>query len=94
MTAQLNKLDGEFAATMIEIEQLYEKFPKQDKIRIQQWSKKLCQVASNPAWKRNRNLYAEILLDMIYNSNLEEPFSRIPPEGPLPIINRANVPPT
>lgn len=91
MTAQLSRLDGEFAATMIEVEQLYEKFPKQEKIRIQQWSKKLCQVTTNPAWKRNRNTYAEILLEMVYNSNLEEPFNKIPPEGALPIINRANV---
>jgi len=76
---------------MIEVEQLYEKFPKLEKIRIQQWSKKLCQVTTNPAWKRNRNTYAEILLEMVYNNNLEEPFNKIPPEGPLPIINRANV---
>ena len=101
MAGQLPKLDSEFAATMIgifpsEIEQLFEKFPKHEKIRIQQWvhpkqSKKLCQVTTNLAWKRNRNTYADILLEMVYNTNLEPPFNKIPPEGPLPVINRANV---
>lgn len=48
-------------------------------------------MTTNPAWKRNRNTYADILLEMVYNTNLEPPFNKIPPDGALPVINRANV---
>lgn len=74
-----------------EIEKLYEKLQKHEKIRVQQWSKKLCQVTTNPAWKKNRNIYAEILLEMVLSGSLDEPFSKVPPDSSLPVISRANV---
>ena len=56
-------------------------FSKHDKIRIEQWTRKLCQVTNNREWKRNRNLYATWLLDMVLNKHLEKPFTKVPPEG-------------
>lgn len=38
-------------------------------------------------WKRNRNLYAQLLLDFLRNGKLEKPFSELPPEGSLPVIS-------
>ena len=35
----------------------------------------------NSQWKRNRNLYAIWLLDMILNKILEKPFTKVPPDG-------------
>ena len=72
---------------MLEIEKRYQqlqvdnKFLKHYKIRIEQWSRKLAQVTKNEVWKRNRNLYAVWLLDMVLNKKLEKPFTKVPPEG-------------
>lgn len=35
-------------------------------------------------WKKNRNKYAKTLLQLVKLGTLQEPFTRIPPEGPLP----------
>ena len=60
---------------------------KHTKIRIQSWCKKFCQIISNTNWKRNRNLHALSLLDMILNEKFEEPYNKFPPEGPLPFLS-------
>jgi len=82
-----NKLDEEFIKLMIDIEKNYTLFKKHDKIRIEQWCKKLCQITINPTWKQNRNNYALLLLNSINNANLVEPFNKVPPEGSLPALN-------
>ena len=41
----------------------------------------MCQVTKNTQWKRNRNLYAIWLLDMVLNKKLEKPFTKVPPDG-------------
>ena len=64
---------------------------KHTKIRIQTWCKKFCQIISNINWKKNRNLHALNLLDMILNDNFEEPYDKFPPEGPLPYLSLAVV---
>lgn len=87
-SAQENRLDEEFIKTMLEIEKHYALFNKHDKIRIEQWSKKLCQVTSNPTWKQNRNNYALLLQNSVINGMLNEPFNKIPPEGSLPALNK------
>ena len=66
---------------MLEIDKRYQmdrKMSKQEKIRVEQWSRKLCQVTKNTQWKRNRNLYAMWLLDMLLNKNLVKPFTKVP----------------
>ena len=64
---------------------------KHTKIRIQTWCKKFCQIISNINWKKNRNLHALNLLDMILNDHFEEPYDKFPPEGPLPYLSLAVV---
>ena len=64
---------------------------KHTKIRIQSWCKKFCQIISNINWKKNRNLHALNLLDMILNDHFEEPYDKFPPEGPLPYLSLAVV---
>ena len=76
-------LDEVFNTCLLEIDEQKLRFRKHEKIRIDQWVKKLKQVTTNPVWKRNRNLYADLLLEMIYNNNLEAPFSQIPPDTAL-----------
>ena len=60
---------------------------KHTKIRIQSWCKKFCQIISNTNWKKNRNLHALNLLDMLLNEHFEEPYNKFPPEGPLPFLS-------
>ena len=54
---------------MLEIEQRYQlpetNLSKQEKLRVEQWSKTLCQVSPSLVWKRNRNLYTMCLLNQI-----------------------------
>ena len=59
---------------------------KHDKIRVESWCKKFCQITNNTEWKKNRNLHAICLLDMILNGHYEEPYDKFAPEGPLPIV--------
>lgn len=82
------RLDQEFIKIMFEVEKRFNYFGKHERIRIDQWSKKLCQITSNPVWKLNRNQHARCLFDMIMRGTLELPFSKIPPEGPLPKLNK------
>eukprot|EP01017_Pseudomicrothorax_dubius_P022912 TRINITY_DN2467_c0_g10_i1.p1 TRINITY_DN2467_c0_g10~~TRINITY_DN2467_c0_g10_i1.p1 ORF type:complete len:501 (-),score=103.81 TRINITY_DN2467_c0_g10_i1:114-1616(-) len=86
-----NKADEEFIRVMYEIERSYSDLSKHEKIRVEQWTKKLCQITTNMTWKLNRNLYARLLLDFVLKKRLEEPFSKMPPDGPLPTLNKTMV---
>ena len=79
-----DQLDQDFVDLMLEVENLYNEMNKHEKIRVEQWSKKLCQVTSNLTWKKNRNKYANCLLEMVKLGSLQEPFTKLPPDGPLP----------
>ena len=59
---------------------------KHTKIRVESWCKKFCQITNNIEWKKNRNLHAICLLDMIINEHYEEPYIKFAPEGPLPFL--------
>lgn len=97
------KLDEEFVACMLEVENRYKVHPKHERIRIENWvssfllilqSKVLCQVTTNVVWKRNRNLYTMLLLDNILCGRLEPPFNSGPPDGGsngLPILSKTGV---
>eukprot|EP01017_Pseudomicrothorax_dubius_P034877 TRINITY_DN482_c0_g1_i2.p1 TRINITY_DN482_c0_g1~~TRINITY_DN482_c0_g1_i2.p1 ORF type:complete len:111 (+),score=19.63 TRINITY_DN482_c0_g1_i2:227-559(+) len=86
-----SKVDEEFIRIMYEIEQSYNDLNKHEKIRVEQWTKKLCQITTNVTWKQNRNLYARLLLDQVIKKRLEEPFSKMPPESSLPTLNKTQV---
>ena len=61
---------------------------KHEKIRIESWCKKFCQITTNIDWKKNRNLHAIYLLNMIINQHFEEPYTKFAPDGPLPFLNK------
>ncbi|EAS03988.1 hypothetical protein TTHERM_00459250 (macronuclear) [Tetrahymena thermophila SB210] len=86
------RLDEEFNSAIQIIENQLVKFNKHEKIRIDQWIKKLCQVTSNLVWKQNRNLYVKVLQDMVSNTTMYEPFTKVPPEGPLPRLTKFDIP--
>ena len=86
-----DEYDREFISLMITIEKKSEKLKKHDKLRIKNWCKKLCQVTNNIEWKKNRNLHAICILDSILNEHFEEPYNKFPPEGSVPILNKALV---
>ena len=60
---------------------------KHTKLRIESWCKKFCQITTNRDWKRNRNLHAISLLNMIMNHNIEAPYTKFAPDGPLPFLS-------
>ncbi|KAM3147043.1 hypothetical protein pb186bvf_000759 [Paramecium bursaria] len=85
-------MDQEFIQIMLQIEEQYQSMNKHCKIRVEAWTKKLCQVTTNEVWKKNRNLYARILLQQVLKNQLSEPFDKRPSEGPLPKLNKYLVP--
>lgn len=57
-----------------------------NKVIVEHWVDKLSEPQHHVAWRRNALLYALYLLDMLSRHEIEEPFSRRPPDGPLPTI--------
>ena len=86
-----DEYDREFISLMIAIEKRSEVLNKYDKLRIKRWCKKLCQITNNIEWKKNRNLHAICILDAVLNEHFEEPYNKFPPEGSVPILNKALV---
>ena len=86
-----DEYDREFIALITDIEQRCRKLDKHDKLRIESWCKKLCQVTNNIEWKKNRNLHAISLLDMILNNRFEEPYNKFASEGPIPVLSKTLV---
>ena len=86
-----DEYDKEFISLMLTIEQKSDILNKYDKLRIKNWCKKLCQVTNNVEWKKNRNLHAICILDSVLNEHFEEPYNKFPPEGSVPILNKALV---
>ena len=85
------KIDQEFVLYMLEIENRYTTLKKQERIRVEQWSRKLCQATTNVVWKKNRNRYAILLLDQVLNNRLEPPFTSLPPESGLVVMQLHDV---
>jgi len=75
--------DQVFIKYLSEIERVYIALPKPVRIRVERWVDKLVSVGNNDIWKRHRNSYAKLLLNMIVSRNLESPFNVFPPEGSL-----------
>ena len=48
-------------------------------------------MTNNKEWKKNRNLHAICLLDMVLNNKFEAPYNKFSPEGCVPIISKALV---
>ena len=48
-------------------------------------------MTNNVEWKKNRNLHAICLMDMILNNRFEEPYNKFAPDGPIPILSKTLV---
>jgi hypothetical protein len=68
---------------MLEVEYMYNRMNKHEKIRVEQWSKKLCEVLTNKVWKKFRNEISDLLVCQLRKGTLQEPFKKVPPDGPL-----------
>ena len=88
-----DEFDLEFSLLIREIENFIFSyaFDKSIRIRINNWCKKLSQVSNNLEWKKNRNLHAICILDSVLNEHFEYPYNKFPPEGSVPILNKALV---
>jgi hypothetical protein len=84
MSAEGDPSDRIFLNYLKEISQAYRVLPKQLRLRCEKWVEKLTQTGSNPTWKKHRNSYARLLLNMIMTKQLTDPFHVNPPDGPLP----------
>eukprot|EP00854_Cymbomonas_tetramitiformis_P010887 gene10887-12882_t len=59
---------------------------KAARIRLEAWLRKLHEGTPNPTWKKNRNTYAKLMLEMLRRGRLESPYTTQPPNGPLPML--------
>lgn len=65
---------------------------KHQQIRVTHWVRKLRnQPASNPTWLKNVLEHANLLHLMIQDGLVEEPFTKMPPQGPLAGLPRHQV---
>ncbi|CAD8194585.1 unnamed protein product [Paramecium pentaurelia] len=62
------------------------------KIRILQWLDKVRTPTHNFIWKQNSLFYARVLLEMTLEKQLDKPFRGVPPDGPLPRLDKFDVP--
>jgi len=93
MKKQIENIDRSFVRCLEEIMHAYVILDKQGRIRVEQWVQKLSTVLPmyenvevtnlHLVWKKNRNLYAKFLLNMVVSGSLLAPFSNLPPAGPL-----------
>lgn len=80
-----DSLDRAFFHCLKEIEITYTCLPKSLRLRVEKWVEKFITVGYNPVWKKNRNMYAKLLLSMIISKKLTDPFHVSPEDGqPLP----------
>ena len=86
-----DEFDIKFKKLILEIEKRYINLNKHSKLKVESWIRKLCQVTNNREWKKNRNLYSVLLLDMVLNNNFEMPFCKFANEGPLLTLSKSLV---
>ena len=88
-----DEFDLEFGLLMREIENFIfsSSFDKSIRIRINNWCKKISQISNNLEWKKNRNLHAINLLNMLINGRMEEPYNKNPDDRPLQILSKTIV---
>lgn len=79
-----SNIENAFLKLVQEIEKEYRNMPKAMRIRVEKWLEKLVLTGSNAVWRKTRNAYARLLLDMVISKRLTEPFHQLPPDGPLP----------
>jgi len=75
--------DTKFLDLLDSIQECMEGIPKQLEIRIRRWVTKFCEPLSSTEWKRNRDAYAELLLNQLLQGDIRQPFDKLPSDGPL-----------
>ena len=81
----LDALDQAFLSLLSAVQASYTALPRASQIRVEQWATLLSQENVGEAWRRHRNIYAELLLSNVRRGALGPPFSRLPPAcGALP----------
>jgi len=81
--------DKEFVHLLIEIESYSKGLKKQQLLVIDKWCQKLCEITTNLEWKKNRNLHAIYLLDMLMNKRIDSPYKKFPKEESLPTLSKS-----
>jgi hypothetical protein len=69
-----SKYDNEFIGLLNEIGIRLQKFDKCDNLKIKSWINILMMPCKSNIDKKNRNLYAILLINQMVNGKLEEPF--------------------
>lgn len=82
--SSIDLMERSFYNCLKEIERLYVVLPKHQRIKIEKWIEKLSFTSTNETWRKHRNAYLKLLLNMIITRNISEPFNTSPPDGPLP----------
>ncbi|XP_022103456.1 centrosomal protein of 112 kDa-like [Acanthaster planci] len=82
------ELDDEFDRSLVKMKpHVLRLSPKSERQRCANWIKKLCEPpGSGPTARKNRNLYANLLLHMLQKGLIEGPFAHRPQPGPLPTL--------
>lgn len=82
--AMMDNQEYSFLLWVKEIEMRYIELPKDQRIRVERWLDKLVGIDTNYEFVKERNMYAKLLLDMVFAKKLSFPFHTAPPEGSLP----------
>jgi len=87
-------LDKSFINMLREIERIYAALSKPLRIRVERWVSKLNSVGRAFEWRKNRNKYTKLLLNMIIVKQFTTPFDVSPSDEPLPplplhIVNKS-----
>lgn len=48
-------------------------------------------ITNNIDWKKNRNLHAILILDMVLNNKIEEPYNKFPTNNEIPLLSKIDV---
>ena len=91
-TRNAGKLDSSFLQLQKHVAESLDIISRHQRIKIQAWLKKLDMRMENVVWKQNRNFYMKVLHEMILARDIQEPFNKVPPEGPLPTLSPYDVP--
>lgn len=84
--------DREFLNLLIEIDKHAKELIKHDKLRLDSWIKKLSIATNNVEWKKNRNLHCIMMLDMVLNKRIEEPYNKLFDDSQsIPSLNKSTV---
>ena len=84
MSSQTNKLDSQFVAMLTKIEEKYLKFNRHIQIRIEKWVQELVQCDGNLVWKKSRNMYLQLLEEMVDRNWVGAMFIKMPPPSGIP----------